>query len=88
MSTRRAFIIGFVVGAIVLVLAAFVSVLVEMPAWLFGVLTVGAVFLRPFADAMAEWPGLLNIALAAIANGIVYGVVGIVVVWILSRTRR
>ena len=88
MSKRRAFIIGFVVGAIVLVLAAFVSVLVEMPAWLFGVLTVGAVFFRPLADAMADWPGLLNIALAAIANGIMYGVVGIVAVWVLNLVRR
>ena len=88
MSTRRAFIIGFVVGAVVLVLAAFVSVLVEMPAWLFGVLTVGAVVLRPFAEAMADWPGLINIALAAIANGLVYGVVAIVVAWILNVMRR
>lgn len=88
MRTRRAFIIGFVVGAIVLVLAAFVSVLVETPAWLFGVLTVGAVVLRPFAEAMAGWPGLLNIALAAAANGLVYGVVAIVVAWILNVVRR
>ena len=88
MTIGRAFIIGFVVGGIVLVLAAFLSLIIEMPDWLFGALTVGAVVLRPFQGAMAEWPGLINIGLAAVANGLVFGIVAIFVVWVLSLTRR
>lgn len=87
-DVRRAFIVAFVIGAVVLVLAAFLSLLVELPEWLNDILTVGTFLLNPLVEAMADWPGILNIALAAAANGLVYGVVASVAAFVINLVRR
>ena len=84
----RAFVWGFVVGAIALVLTAFVALLFNMPEWLKDLLTPGALLLSPLADAMADWPGLLNVTLGAVANGVVYGGIAVAVAAIANAMRR
>jgi hypothetical protein len=85
---RRAFIVAFVIGAVVLVLAVFLSLLVELPEWLNDILTVGTFLLNPLVEAMADWPGIINIALAAAANGLVYGVVAAVAAFVINLIRH
>jgi hypothetical protein len=85
---RRAFIVGFVIGAVVLVLAAFLSLIVELPEFLSDLLTVGTFLLNPLLEAMADWPGILNVALAAAANGLVYGVAAAIAALVVNLVRR
>jgi hypothetical protein len=87
-ALSRAFVVGFVVGAVVLVLAAFISLLVELPAFLTDVLTVGTYLLNPLLDEMADWPGILNLAIAAAANGLVYGIAAVVAAIVINLVRR
>jgi hypothetical protein len=84
----RAFVWGFVIGAVVLVLAAFISLLFDVPEWLQDLLTPGALLLSPLADAMADWPGLVNVGLAAVANGAIYGVIAVAVAAIANALRN
>ena len=53
-----------------------------------GILTPGSLLLRPIADVMASWPGLLNVALVAVANGLVYGLAATALVSAVSAIRR
>jgi hypothetical protein len=87
-DVRRAFIVAFVIGAVVLVLAVFLSLLVELPEWLNDILTVGTFLLNPLVEAMADWPGIINVAIAAVANGLVYGVVAAVAAFVINFVRR
>jgi hypothetical protein len=46
-------------------------------------LVPGSLLLRPIADVMASWPGLLNVALVAAANGLVYALAAVALVSIV-----
>ena len=84
----RAFVWGFVIGAVVLVVTIFAALLFELPDWLKDLLTPGVLLLTPLADATAGWPGFLNLILGAVANGAVYGVIAVVVAAIANATQR
>jgi hypothetical protein len=80
---RRPFLLGFVLGFLVLVPAAVLGLLFvafeRVQPWL----TPGALLLRPLSDAMAGWPGAVNLLLGSVANGLVLGLVaaGLVAAW-------
>ena len=87
-SPVRAFELGFVIGLVVTVPAIFFALLSPVGEAVLGFLTPGSLLLRPLTDAMATWPGLLNVALVAAANGLVYGLAATVLVSVVSAVRR
>jgi hypothetical protein len=84
----RAFAWWFVIGAVVLAISLVARLVFELPLWLEDLLTPGALLLMPLADAMADWPGLLTVTLAAAVNGVVYGVIAVAVVALSNAMRR
>ena len=84
----RAFGVGFVLGLVVTVPAVFFALLSPVGEAALGILTPGSLLLRPRADVMANWPGLLNVALVAVANGLVYGLAAAALVSVVSAVRR
>jgi hypothetical protein len=87
-SRARAFGLGFVLGLLITVPAVFFALLSPAGEAVLGILTPGSLLLRPFADVMASWPGLLNVALVAVANGLVYGLAATALVSVISAVRR
>lgn len=84
----RAFGVGFVLGLVVTVPAIFFALLSPVGEAALGILTPGSLLLRPIADAMASWPGLLNVALVAVANGLLYGLAATALVSVVNAVRR
>jgi hypothetical protein len=87
-SRARAFEAGFVLGLGVTVPAIFFALLSPVGEAVLGILTPGSLLLRPIADVMAGWPGLVNVALVAVANGLVYGLAAIALVSVVNAYRR
>ena len=84
----RAFGVGFVLGLVVTVPAIFFALLSPVGEAVLGILTPGSLLLRPIADAMASRPGLLNVALVAVANGLLYGLAAAALSSVVSAVRR
>ena len=84
----RAFGVGFVLGLVVTVPAILLALISPVGEAVLGILTPGSLLLRPIADAMASWPGLLNVALVAVANGLLYGLAATALVSVVSAVRR
>jgi len=72
---RRPFVVGFVIGFLVTVPAIMLAL--AFPVWetLLPFAVPGGLLLRIWGSAMADWPGLVNVLLACLANGLVYGMV-------------
>jgi hypothetical protein len=86
-SLRRPAVVGFVVGflaAFVVTMLALVTVVAEV---VHPVLVPAAPLLRPVADQMADWPGLLTMALAGTVNGAIYAAAFVLVATVLRRGR-
>jgi hypothetical protein len=84
---RRVAVLGFVVGflaAFVVTVLALVTVLAEVVR---PVLVPAAPLLRPVADRMADWPGLVNMVLAGTVNGAIYAAVFVLVAMVLRGGR-
>lgn len=80
-----AFALGFVL-AFLLPMLALVLVPFEV---LHEVLVPGRLLIPgPLLDAMAGWPGLVNLIIGGTANGLVYAIVAAAVVRIGRRMRR
>lgn len=86
--SARAFAVGFVVGLVVTVPAILFALLSPVGEALLPLLTPGSLLLRPIAEAMADWPGLLNVGLVSVANGLIYGLVAMVLVRVAGLLRR
>ena len=86
-SSARAFGAGFVVGAVITLPAVFLALLSPVGEALLRILIPGSLLLLPIGDAMASWPGLLNVGLIAIANGLVYGLAAVAIVRVLGVVR-
>lgn len=73
---------GFVVGVAVTLPATFFALLSHTGEALHPYLVPSAALLGPLSDVMATWPGLLNMTIAAVVNGLVYaaaaGALGVV----------
>lgn len=76
-SLRRGFALGFVAGVVVTVPLVFLAMLTDVGEALLAVFVPGTVVLSPLTDVMAGWPGLVNVGLGAIANGLVYGALAV-----------
>jgi hypothetical protein len=87
-SRGRAFGLGFVLGLVVTIPAIFFALLSPVGEAVLGILTPGSLLLKPFADVMASWPGLLNVALVAFANGLVYGLAATALASVVRAVRR
>lgn len=85
-APRRAFVLGFLAGFLVLVPAVVLALLFPLGEWLFPVLTPGVVLLRPLS-AMADWPGGVNVLLGSVANGLVVGLFLATAALVVSRRR-
>ncbi|RYU13013.1 hypothetical protein [Nocardioides iriomotensis] len=86
-SLRRPAVLGFVIGflaAFVVTMLALVTVVAEA---VHPVLVPAAPLLRPIADRMADWPGLVNMVIAGTVNGAVYAAAFVLVALVLRRGR-
>ena len=73
--STRPLVLGFVVGFAMAFLATVLALMFTLFERLEDVLVPGAALLRPLADAMADWNGLLNMLLVGLVNGVVYAAV-------------
>ena len=87
-STARAFVVGFVLGAVVTVPTALAALLSTTAERLAPLLTPGVALLRPVSDAMADWPGAVNLLLACLSNALVVGAAAAAGALVLRRGRR
>lgn len=87
-SRARAFGLGFVLGLVITVPAIFFALLSPVGESVLGILTPGSLLLKPLTNVMATWPGLLNVALVATANGLVYGLAATALVSVVRAVRR
>jgi hypothetical protein len=90
MSTRRLFWTAFVVGALLPFPAAALALLWQPGEVIAPLVTPGIVLLLPLVGLMQDWPAAVNMVLASLANGLVAGVLALVVrrVWGMLRRRR
>ncbi|MCJ7712810.1 MAG: hypothetical protein MUQ32_18490 [Chloroflexi bacterium] len=84
----RAFGLGFVLGLVVTVPAILFALLSPVGEAVLRILTPGSLLLQPLTDVMATWPGLLNVALVAVANGLIFGLAATALVSVVSAVRR
>ncbi|MFC5382698.1 hypothetical protein [Aquipuribacter nitratireducens] len=85
--TSRVLAVGFVVGAVVVLPAALLALVWQPAELVFPFLTPGLVLLLPLNAAMADWPGAVNMTLGALANGLVVGVVAVLLVRLWGMLR-
>ena len=65
---------GFIVGLAITVPATFFALLSPIGEALHPYLVPGTELLRPLAEGTATWPGPVNVAVAALANGVIYAI--------------
>lgn len=70
---RRWFLVGFVVGALVLVPVALLALVLPAAEYVAPFLTPGVVLLLPLTPLMADWPDAVNLVLGSLANGVAVG---------------
>jgi hypothetical protein len=85
---RRPFVVGFVIGFLVTVPAIMLALAFTLWETLLPFVVPGSLLLRIWGSAMADWPGLVNVLLACLANGLVYGLVGLAAAAVLRGRRR
>jgi hypothetical protein len=76
------------VGVAITVPATFFALLSPTGEVVFPFLVPANAVLRPLADVVARWPGLANVALASLVNGVIYAAIAVALHAIASRTRR
>jgi len=86
-ALRRPAVLGFALGFVMAFVAAVLALTTPVFETLLPWLVPGAALLSPLTDRMADWNGLLNMALAGTANGLVYAVVFVLVAALLGRGR-
>ncbi len=69
---RRPALLGFGIGFAMAFVATMLALISNVFELLHGLLVPAAALLRPIADAMANWNGLLNMVLAGLVNGAIY----------------
>ena len=84
----QAFRWGFIVGTVVLILALMLALFLPIGEALLPYVGPGSLVVGALGDATADWPGLLTVALAAVINGAIYGVVVLGIALALNLVRR
>ena len=85
---RRPFLAGFVVGVALVVPAVLVALLVPGGDTVLPFLVPGAALLRPLSPVMATWPGAVNLLLAAVVNGLIFGALVVALARARGSARR
>jgi uncharacterized membrane protein len=86
-SLPRIFVLGFAIGFVVTVPAAMLALIFSWAESALPWVVPGLLLTRPLSSVMQDWPGAVNLGLAALANGLVYGLVVLAVVTVVRRTR-
>lgn len=84
---RRWFLVGFLVGALILVPVALLALVLPAAEYLAPFLTPGVVLLLPLNAWMADWPDVVNLVLGSLANGVAFGLLAALVALVLDRRR-
>lgn len=84
---RRWFLIGFLIGFVITLPAVFLGLLVPAAEKVIPFVTPGTLLLRPLTALIQVWPGAVNMLLASIANGLVFGVVAVCGALLVRRVR-
>ncbi len=79
---------GFLVGFLVTVPATLLALVSATGEALKPYVVPGTWLLEPLTDAMADWPGLVNILVGAVANGLVYGAVATTIGTVIGASRH
>ena len=87
-AAKRWAIRGFLTGVAITVPATFFALLSPIGEVAFPFLVPANAVLRPLADVVARWPGLANVALACLVNGVIYAAVAVAVHAAVGKTRR
>ena len=66
---------SFLVGVAITVPATLFALLSPTGEVLFPFLVPANAVLRPLTDVVASWPGLVNVAMASLANGVIYAAI-------------
>lgn len=84
---RRPSMAGFVVGFLVTVPATFLALMFKWAEKASDFIVPSTLLLRPLSPYMADWHGALNMGLASLVNGVVYGLAAAVaaLVWFARR---
>jgi hypothetical protein len=86
---HRAALLGFAAGFVAAFVVPALALVTTFVETLEPILVPGALLLAPLTDRMAEWNGLLNLVLAGVANGAVYGLAVIAVALaVVGRRQR
>lgn len=72
---RRWLLWGWIIGVVITVPATFFALLSPAGETLHPFLVPSAGLLAPLSGVMANWPALVNLAIACIVNGLVYATV-------------
>ncbi len=87
-SVRRPVMVGFLVGFLVTMPATFLALIFNWAERVSDFVVPGTFLLRPLSSYMVNWHGALNMGLASLVNGLVYGLAATAVatlVWCLRR---
>ncbi len=87
-SARRWALWGFIVGAAITVPATMFALLSHTGEALMPYLVLGSSLLHPLAEMMAVWPGLINMTVASVANGLLYGALAGVAATVIGTLRQ
>ncbi len=81
--------VGFAAGAVMHIVAVTFALLSGLGERLLFLLTPGGLAARELELGRATWPGLVNVGLAMIANGLLYALIAIALVaaWRAARRR-
>lgn len=85
---QRWLLCGLMVGVAITLPATFFALLSPAGEALHPYLVPSTELLRPLADVAATWPGILNVALAATVNGVIYAIGAVALGTLLSIMRR
>jgi hypothetical protein len=87
-SAFRPFLVGFLIGAVLTVPAAVLALIFTWAEVALPWVVPGLLLTRTLVPFMQNWPGAVNLAVAALANGMVYGLVALAVVAAVRLARR
>ncbi len=79
---------AFVIGALIQLPATIFALLSNVGERILPFITPGIVLLWPLTPVTQQWPGAVIVALAALANGLVYASVALVGATVAARLRQ
>lgn len=79
---------GFLLGAAITVPATAYALISLRGEILHPYLVPASALLRPLSEAVATWPGVVNVGIVALTNGVIYAAVMTVLAAVLPARRR